>query len=280
MLEQRRERVVDAVALTAVGVLLLGIHLLVPASLQELLAFDHANVEPWAVYTAAFVHNSNIHLLGNLLGYGVGAAVAYSLCIQQDRRRWFWLTTGAFLTLLPILTNLTSYLALQSLGLEPTSRGFSGVVAGFAGFVLVALARDLADRYEASVGQSVGQAMFILLLFEVAVIYAGVPSLSITGLVAVGVGLSLVQLGRRGYRAEWNDQQLQQVLVDFVFSALIVVLLAAFVWVLFPANITSSGGTTNIIAHGAGFVWGVVIGIGGLLAGQRFNQSGPVSKPR
>ncbi|WP_435195781.1 hypothetical protein [Natronomonas sp. EA1] len=251
----------DLTLLASVGVLLAAVHFLLPRPSQSALAFHHADPAPWQFLTSAYVHASDGHLAGNLLGYAIGAGVSYAFCVQQGRRRWFWTTTLAFLTALPLLVNLTSFLAFRSLGIEAISRGFSGVAAGFVGFVLVALARDVADRHGPGIGQHVGQGIFILLLAEVAVIYSGVPSPLISGLLVVGLALSFGSVGLRGLRAEWTETDRRRVAVEAGFVATTTLLLAVFVWVLFPASLVEGGETTNIIAHGGGFVWGVVIAI-------------------
>jgi hypothetical protein len=261
MLEDRRRTVFDAVGLAAIGGVLVAIHFLLPAGIQEQLAFDHEQFTPWSLLTAAYVHNSTQHLLNNLGGYGVGAIIAYILCVGQGRRRWFWITIAGFLFVLPILVNSTSYVAFQALGIEPTTRGFSGVVAGFAGFVLVALARRIGDRYGASAGQSVGQGVFLVLLGEIAVIYAGVPSLPLLGLLVVGLVLSFGSLGLRGLRRDWEPDERTELVLEGVFSGLVVVLLLVFVWALFPTTLVQGGTTTNIVGHGLGLLNGIFISL-------------------
>ena len=244
-----------------IGIALVVIHYGVPGELQTRLAFNHSNPAPWAFLTAAYVHASTMHLAKNLLGFGVGAVVAYQLCVLQGRRRWFLITTGAFLIVLPVLVSLSSYLAFQSLGLAPTSRGFSGVVAGYGGFVLVALARWVANRYGASVGRDVGQGILILLLGEVAIIYTGVPSPLVSAMLAVGLVLFGGSLLWRGGQREWMTGDRRQVAVDVLFVGLGGVLLGVFVWALFPATLVAGGRTVNVIAHFAGFVWGIVVAL-------------------
>lgn len=261
MLEDRRRTAFDAVGLAAIGGVLVAIHFLLPAGIQDQLAFDHGQFAPWSLLTAAYVHNSTQHLFNNLGGYGVGATIAYILCVGQDRRRWFWTTIAGFLLVLPILVSSTSYVAFQALGIEPTTRGFSGVVAGFAGFILVALVRHIGDRYGASAGQSVGQGVFLILLGEIAVIYTGVPSLLVSGLLVVGLLLSFGSLGLRGLRRDWDPDERTELVLEGVFSGLVVVLLLVFVWALFPTTLVRGGTTTNIVAHGSGLLYGVVVSI-------------------
>ena len=259
MLEDRRRTAFDAVGLAAIGGVLVAIHFLLPVGIREQLAFDHEQFTPWSLLTAAYVHNSTQHLLNNLGGYGVGATIAYVLCVGQDRRRWFWTTIVGFLFVLPILVSLTSYVTFQALGIEPTTRGFSGVVAGFAGFILVALSRRIGDRYGASVGQSVGQGVFLILLGEIAVIYTGVPSLLVSSLLVVGLVLSFGSLGLRGLRRDWDPDERMELVLEGVFAGLVVVLLLVFVWALFPTTLVQDGTTTNIVAHGSGFLYGIAV---------------------
>jgi membrane associated rhomboid family serine protease len=256
-----QERIVDIAALTGIGAILLLIHFVVPSSLQSRLAFEYDQVRVWAIYTAAFVHNSNSHLFANLFGYTITVSFSYSLCIKQARRRWFWLTLGVFLVVLPILTNLTSYAAFQALDIETTSRGFSGVVAGLVGFLLASLAGSLIDQYGIDNARAVGQGIFILLLGEVAVIYSGLPSVSVIAALLLGLTLAFGELGVKALRRTWSEGERRSVMLESAFVSLHVVVLTIFVWLLFPVEITSGGSTTNIIGHAGGFLWGMILSV-------------------
>lgn len=259
MRQSRRATLSDFVLIIAIAGVLTGLHFLIPVNIQEQLAFNHEQFAPWSLLTAAYFHASDTHLYGNLIGYFIGASVAYSLCDTQGQRRWFWTTTVTFLFVLPILVNLTSYAAFQSMGIETNSRGFSGVVAAYGGFILVALSRFIADQYNVMTGAFVGEAIFLVLLAELVVIYVGQPSLLVVGLLVIGLGMTLGQIGKRGIQNEWTENELQKIAIDTGFTVGVVVLLAAFVWVLFPATLIQSGNFTNIIGHGAGFLWGGLI---------------------
>lgn len=246
-------------ALGAISLLHVMIHVVVPARVQLHLAFDHQRLAPWTLLTGAYVHNSTTHLLGNLLGFGVSAAVAYALCVLQGRQRWFWKTTAGFLLVLPVVVHMTSYAAFQSLGIEPTSRGFSGVVAGYVGFILFALVRDIADRHGTAIGQPVALGVMVLLLAEVTLIYVGVPSPLVTGLLLGALALSIGALWQRGRHRAWDTSIRGQLAVETAQAAAIVVILVLFVWALFPAQLVTDGTTTNIVAHAAGIMWGLVL---------------------
>lgn len=239
-----------------------AIHFLLPVGFRERLAFDHERFAPWTLLTAAYVHGSSQHLLGNLAGYSVGATVALVICERQDRRRWFWATTVSLLLALPIFVNATSHISFRALGIEPTSRGFSGVVAGFSGFVLVALARHLGDYYGRSTGWRIGSGVFLVLLGEVAVIYTGIPSPLFLTLLVAGFALSFGRLGLRGVQRNWSEDERDQITTDVAITGLVVLLLVVYVRALFPATLVRDGTTTNIVAHGSGFLLGAGIAVG------------------
>lgn len=269
MRERRRQTVLDVGLLVAVAVLLVAIHFLVPVGLQNQLAFNTERFAPWTLLTAAYVHNADPHLFSNLLGFGLGASISYALCRAQGRRQWFWMTTAAFLLVLPILVELTNYVAFQLLGAELTSRGFSGVVAGYGGFILVALARDIADRYGRDTGYYAGAAILLILLGEVAVIYTGVPSLEASALLLLGLSLTLGQLGRKGIQRDWAEDERRIVAIYTGFTTAVVGLLILFVGMLFPVTIAGGGSTTNIVGHGAGFILGIVVALTGIVVDER-----------
>lgn len=245
-----------------VGITLATIHFYLPDAVQAQMAFNHANPSPWAIFTAAYVHNSTRHLIANLAGFGFGVTLAYILCVSQERRRWFWTTTISFLLVVPVLISLTDYLAFQSLGIEPMSRGFSGVVAGYGGFALVALAQLIADGYGIEVGIIVGEGILLLLLAEVAIIYTEKPPILVSTLIILGLSLLGASLLRKGLRREWSAMDLRHFSAEVAYTGLIAILLGLFVYALFPAKIAASESTVNIIAHGAGFIWGGVVSIG------------------
>jgi membrane associated rhomboid family serine protease len=211
--------------------------------------------------TGAYVHGSTQHLLGNLVGLGIGAGIAYKLCDVQNRRQWFWETTAVFLLVLPVLVNLTDYAVFQMLELVLTSRGFSGVVAGYVGFVLVALASWLIDRHDRELGAYVGVAIFLVLMGEILVIYSGTPSLIALGLLGVGIVLTLGSVLWRGVHRSRTDEERRVLIAETAFVIGVMLLLAVFVWVMFPEDIMQDETVTNIIAHFAGFGWGMILAL-------------------
>jgi hypothetical protein len=243
---------------------LVGVHYLVPEAIEAQLTFDHAHPVPWASVTAGYVHHSTQHLVSNLVGFCLGGGVVYALCRLQNRRRWFVSTTLLFLVFLPALVTATSFWAFHSLGVAPTSRGFSGVVAGYVGFIIVAVSRFVGTRSEQRVGVHVGTAIWIVLLTELLVIYEGVPSVLQVTLVGVGLTLTLGGVIVRGSRQEWSKASRRRVAIQTGFVTLVVAFLVMFVVVLFPHQIVRDGVTTNIVGHAAGVVWGMVLAIVGM----------------
>jgi membrane associated rhomboid family serine protease len=65
----------------------------------------------------------------------------------------------------------------------------------------------------------------------------------------------------RGLRRDWDPDERTELVLEGVFSGLVVVLLLVFVWALFPTTLVRGGTTTNIVAHGSGLLYGVVVSI-------------------
>lgn len=267
----------DLAGVAAVGVLLVTLHLLLPASAHDRLAFDHAAFAPVAsltsdgfaslairrsqldnLLTAAYVHAGPRHLLSNLGGYVSLAAVTYLVCLHADRRAWFRRTVPVLLVVLPVAVNLTSYalLAARFPDTSPISRGFSGVVAGFGGFLVVAVAVHLRRTYARETVFFVGLFAAALLVGELLWIYAPRIGLLEGGAVAVGLALSVSGIFARGYETTYGDAHYRRVGQDLLYVGLVLALLVWLVYGLFPADPISHGTYTNVFAHGAGFVEG------------------------
>lgn len=257
-----RRLVVDACLLSLLAWVLVGIHVLAPSSVRAQLAFDHGAFVFWTLWTHAYVHDGWSHLLQNVGGFGVIAGVAYFLCRGLNARRWFWVSVMAFLVVLPVLVSLSSYVLLGVFApaATPVERGFSGVVAGFAGLVFVAFLVWMNREFGLAVTQAIGQMAVLLMLWEVSVIYAGWIDVRVTVLVAFGLALSWVLLLRAvSWRDAWGRREAWWTELQLAFGVGIVLLTV--VVALFPADPVSGGTFTNIFAHGAGFV------LGGLVAG-------------
>ncbi|WP_135829659.1 hypothetical protein [Halorussus halobius] len=269
--------VADLAGVAAVGVLLVAVHLLLPASTNDRLAFDHAAFAPVAslasdglaalalgrtqldnLLTAAYVHAGPAHLLSNLGGYASLAAVTYLVCLHAGRRAWFRRTVPVLLVVLPVTVNLTSYalLAARFPDTSPISRGFSGVVAGFGGFLVVAVAVHLRRTYARETVSLVGLFATALLVGELRWIYASRVGLLEGGTVAVGLALSVSGILARGYEATYADAHYRRVGQDLLYVGLVLALLVWLVYGLFPADPLADGAFTNVFAHGAGFLEG------------------------
>lgn len=249
---------VDLAALAAVAVVLVAVQTLVPEAVHDRLAFDHAAFAPETLLTAAYVHADSAHLLNNVGGYLSVAVVTYLVCLNADRRAWFRRTFPVFLVVLPVAVNLTSYVILEARypTSTPISRGFSGVVAGFGGFLLAALAVQLRRNYSRATAFFVAQFAVLLLLAELLWIYADRVTPFEGGAVVVGLALAVSGIVSRGHRAGLGDDHFRKVGVDLVYVGLVLALLAWLVYGLFPAQPIADGTFTNVFAHGAGFVQG------------------------
>ena len=258
----RGDVAIDLAAIAAVGAILAVFHFLLPLRIQRALYFRYTLSEPWTLFTAAYLHADAGHLVDNLLGFFPASVAAYVLCLQSGERRWFRRTFVAILFSLPFLVNLTDYaiFAARFPWADPVSRGFSGVAAGFVGFLFVALLALLRTAYSRWSVFLFGQLVALLLLVEIYVIYARAVSPAVAVAVAAGAaaaGSGLVWENRRGLadlRAHPNRTALRAVRVG-----LVVLLLAIFTYQLFPASVVSDGSFVNVFAHGCGVAWGAVV---------------------
>lgn len=247
---------VDAGLITLIVGVLVTAHLAIPSNLKAQLVFDHQAFESWTLFTSAYIHAGVKHLINNVAGFVLAGLLTLILCREVEARWWFHLTSLLFLLLLPILVNLSSYAALGTLFPEaaPTGRGFSGVAAGFVGFVFAAFLVWVAQQSSRTIAQYIGYAVLLVLTLEFALIYVGfrpnVVGLSLLGIAVLMWGLN-DEIGLGTMQKQWRNW-----IAEMMFGLLIVVALIVFVYTLFPANIVSDGLTVNIFAHGAGFLWG------------------------
>lgn len=249
----------DAPRLAAVPLALVAVHLLLAPATRDALAFEAATVEPVTMWTAAYVHVDEGHLWSNVAGYWLAVLPAWVLHVKWGRRDRFWAAVAVVLVAVPFVTAAGSYLAFRFVhGATETAvtRGFSGVVGGLAGVLFGSLVVFLAERYDRFRASMAAQ--FLLLVLSVLVLYglaADVPlplaALLVAGLVAAGVGVlprdrRPAALYRAALAERWS-------LALVAYGACSLALLSVS---LFPADVTTGGGITNVYSHAAGLVAG------------------------
>jgi hypothetical protein len=256
---ESRQIAVEASLIFLVPLLLATIHFFAPSSIQSQLEFTHERFSVYTLLTSAYVHNSDTHLLGNITGYLIAVLYAYTLCLYADVRQWFRQSFAAILLIVPVLTALTSFaiISMQAPGATPTERGFSGVAAGFGGFLLVALGVYVGETYNRALGWDLGLAVLLLLLVEVDAIYGSGMQPLVVGLAIVGIVLMGVAYVRE-HGTELNGGE-AGFLVPVGLTALVIIVLSYIILTLFPANPGAGGGFTNIYAHLAGFGYGALL---------------------
>lgn len=247
----------DAAVLGGVAALLLAIHFLFPPALRARLAFDYVAFVPVTLLTSAYVHATDAHLFGNLLGYGIASVYAYGLCVRAGRRAWFRRTVVLLLFVLPVVVNLVSYVALtvQFPDARPVSRGFSGVVGGFGGFLVVALYVTVRDRDGVRAAAGIVLAVLVVGVGSVGIGRGPVDPVTFV-LVVAGAAFSLYGAGLLGSERDGRFSHRPRDVVEVVLVAFVVVLL---LWALFPRDAAAGTGplaSESVFAHAAGLVVG------------------------
>ncbi|WP_050032277.1 hypothetical protein [Halorubrum halophilum] len=258
----RHELAGDLTLILAVPALLASIYFLTPTTLQQQLALRPSDPQWYSVFTAAYVHAGVDHLRGNVVGYLIAVSYAYWLCLYTDRRQWFRRTVIGLLVVTPIVVNGVDLLVFGTVlpEVEGYSRGFSGVVGGFGGFLLVAFIVAVWDTYGSELAEVVGVSLVLLLLLLVSVVYAGGIQPIVAGLVTLGIGLQVVgSLYQRDWELPTVDVASRAFAFQLASGGLVVTVLAFLVLQLFPAALVEGGTLTNIVSHGIGIILGSII---------------------
>jgi hypothetical protein len=249
----------ELLVILLVPVLLTAIHFLVPGPVQSELAFSHERFAVYTLLTSAYVHLSVPHLWGNILGFLLPAIYVYGLSIPIGEEQWVRRTMPVFLVVLPMVVNLTSYASFSAAYplATPVTRGFSGVAAGFGGFLLVALVVYVRSRYSARLGNAVGYSAFMTLMVVVDVIYAGRIRFQVGGLLLFGISVAgTTYLEKEDFA--W-DVDRAKLAIDAVAVVLALAALVYVIVVMFPRDATAGGYHTDTFAHAAGFLYGAMI---------------------
>ncbi len=260
----RTEVISDITLILAIPTFLTSIYFLIPTNVQQQLALRPNDPQWYTLFTAAYVHANVDHLRGNVIGYLLAAGYAYWLCFCIDQRQWFRRTTLGLLVVTPIVVNGVNLLTFGTYLPEVNglSRGFSGVVGGSGGFLLIAFVLAVWDIYNSEVAQVVGVTLCLLLLQLTDVVYSRRVRPLVGTLVTFGIALQVVGgLHERGWELPAVDVAPRPLGFHLISGGLVSGVLALLVLRLFPATLVEGGTFVNVIAHGTGALTGCVLSI-------------------
>jgi len=251
----------DVVALLSVAGLLIGAHLWLPNALLSRFVFRYGNPNLVTAWTAATIHDSTAHLVSNLAWYGFVIGPAYTLYANWDRRRLFWLLYGGLLVITPLTTVAVDYWLLYQrwglVGPESVAFGFSGVVSAFGGLLIVGLAGVSAEWYSwrISIATTVAcVASGVVGAFYESSVLAVPRPVVLAGGVAVVIGFVLFRQYGEPSTRRWVSTHKDAIILFGGCGVVVSGLVAA----MFSVEAISAGRFMNVIAHGTGFVTGVI----------------------
>ncbi len=259
-----REEFIDGIILLAIPAILAGIYYLLPIPLQQTFALDHTNPSIYSFWTNSFIHNHQPrdgHLIGNIIGYTLLTVPCWTLYYCRNSRRKFWTGLLLLFTAGPLVASLSSYVAFhQILGLQiEADRGFSGVVGAIDGFLLMSLLHTFAQEQEEKVAVLSMGIYFAYIITGLGAVTSRfiLMALGVLALITVFAGTRTKYVAVPRRLTEWGKQNRRLSIVIVVAAFVSTLALAASL----PADITStSGEVKNIVAHGAGILFGMLVG--------------------
>lgn|GEM_PF-2059765 len=100
------------------------------------LSLQVKNPAIWQFFTASFIHQNEIHLLGNMFVFVIAALFQIYIAEKSDRSRIFFKSLAVIILLIPIIDSLFQKFVLTAiLPNYQASMGFSGVAAATLGLI-------------------------------------------------------------------------------------------------------------------------------------------------
>lgn len=267
-------RAVDLLFLAAVPAVLLAVFSL-PEATRRSLAFSYTDPTLATAYTAHFVHLDAGHLIGNVAGYLVLAAVCYALAVLSDHRRFFLSALVTFLLAFPLaLSGLNLAVPRNAIGF-----GFSGINMALAGLLPLLLGVYACKRLFESASIRALPAVFFPLVGWIALLALpfSTEGAGLAGVATVVAGALLGPLyaSSAGVRLRQPLRDRSRVIASHAgYGDLFVVgslLMVGYPVVGFPVDPAGDGSVVNLYVHLLGFCL-AFIGPFALLASGAFEE--------
>lgn len=253
---------IDIALLVGIAALLALIHFFVPQWLQNQLVFEYENLNPFTMWTSAYVHLEYTDLQENMLGYLVGVFPSLLIYTYRDRRKQFWGAMLIFLVVFPLHISTSSYMFFGHVfGVTESivSKGFAGIVGGLTGFLLISIGAFLWDEYDFWTG--VSATLFVILMLLGLLLFWVFESVPVLLLFVFTTGFVFELHVLLPQDARYDLQKLKQLLrrhwkqVSLVGYSTFA--LGYLILTLFPAKAIQAGEYVKVYSHAAGFALGV-----------------------
>lgn len=257
--------VADAIALLVVPTVLLAVFTL-PEPTKRAAAFSYTDPTLLTAFTAHYVHLTVPHLVGNVVGFVLLAAVAYGLSLLAGRRRLFFASTITFVLMFPfVLSGLNLAVPRNAIGY-----GFSGVNMAFFGYIAIILPVAIDERLGVAWRRHAPGHFFIsvayiaLIALPISTVSAGVCVASIAFALPYGreaIRTRVAARNRDDRRARGDDRReslretVRRILARPVCGELVavaVVVLLVYPFIGFP-TVSATGPRVNVYVHFLGY---------------------------
>lgn len=259
----KRTATLEGLIFFALAGVLAAIYYLSPTSFQLALSLDHTDPQLYAFWTNSLVHAHqpwDLHLWGNIIFYLALVFPTWKLYELRDQKRWFWTGFILILVLGPIVSSVSGYLTFNQIPELQIQfdRGFSGVVGAFNGFLIMTIIQTFAREQEEPVAilSAVIYLAYLLLGLGVVSRRFEVAVFGLLLFVGVLVGAQTRHVASGEQLSKWGYEH-RALSITIVVAALVSTL--AFVAALPPNIVNNSGGLTNVVAHGAGIIFGMMV---------------------
>lgn len=256
-----RRNILEFTILLSIPAILVLLYYIAPIHLQEQLTLNHTNLRWYAFWTNAYIHEhqpGDKHLLMNVVAYLLLIFPTLAIYKLRGQARRFWIVFAVIIAITPLVTSISSYIAFHEiLGLQILNdRGFSGVVGAFDGFLIVTILSVFASEQPEPVGMHSMGLYFAYLIMGLGAVTSR-PLFLVIGVLGLLITLLATKTEYVSSWPELSSWGFAHPRMSIALIAAIFVSALAFAAAL-PNDITSGGSLKNIVAHGAGIVFGML----------------------
>lgn len=243
--------------------LILFVIYLLPENIRNIFILYPSNPTIISIFLSNYTHTGFAHLSGNVIKYFV---VGFLIFVFETDRKRFSINMLLLFTVLPVVCSLLTLYYLPN----SVSWGFSGLVAGWMGYLLYAVYGYIKEEWGIALNANFVFLIVMINLLILLSIYKWLGGMYALLLLFLLILIVLIRNDLRamvrkliniafgmGLRKSWKSFEFISVKIP-IFVLTIIFLLFGF-FDLFPPQIKINGDIVNILVHYAGYCFGVFV---------------------